>query len=188
MGQRPLWGSGFVLRESTSGSAPSAGAQSPPLAAVTPAPELRCCLRPKGLYTAVLPTGKTRLLVPHLYRKVGNQKGNQGAAGVTLHTRRPPAHAELLLLAVCVASSARAASSGCPGCVLLVAGPCQQLLGPSAHTAEPAEAPGSAPVPARALGTVTLCGPPSPSVGASDSLLFQNIIQGPPLHLVSMLP
>ena len=110
----------------------------------------------------------TALGAPSL-SKVGNQKGNQGAAGVTLHTRRPPAHAELLLLAVCVASSARAALSGCPGCVLLVAGPCQQLLGPSAHTAEPAEAPGSAPVPARALGTVTLCGPPSPSVGASDS-------------------
>lgn len=51
LGQRPLWGSGFILRESTSGSAPSTGAQSPPLPAVTPAPELRCSLRPKGLYT-----------------------------------------------------------------------------------------------------------------------------------------
>ena len=78
MGQRPLGGSGFVLRESTSGSAPSAGAQSPPLPAVTPAPELRCSLRPKGLYTAVLPTGKTRLLVPHLYRKLETRKATKG--------------------------------------------------------------------------------------------------------------
>lgn len=94
MGQRPLWGSSFILRESTSGSAPSTGAQSPPLPAVTPAPELRCSLRPKGLYTAVLPTAKTRLSVPHLYRKLETRKAAKGprvllrARGVHLRTLR----------------------------------------------------------------------------------------------------
>lgn len=155
---RPLWGRGLSGAAASSseralpGQPPSAGAQSPPLPS-HPSMALRCSLRPKGVNAAVLPTAETRLLVPHLHRKLGNRKATKGpwallyAHGVLLRTLRCPCSPRAL-----------AAWPGPPHQVAQdvhcsLRGPVrhrrpgQRLPGPSTRAAEPAEAPGSAPSP-----------------------------------------
>lgn len=117
-----------------------------------------CSLRPEGLCAAALPAAETRLLVRH--RKGGTRKAPEGPWVLLAHVASTCTRAALL--AACVASSARAASPGRPGGARLIAGPRRQLPGPSTRTAEPAEAPGSAPAPPVRSGRPPCVGRPRP--------------------------